>query len=178
MRYSISDYIHCVIAEHLKGCHTVIDMGGKGKMKRKGYTVTNADIQYGIDATNLSFEDNSFDASVSIAVLEHVGDKDKQIQFINESIRVAKHQILHWIPIHKEVEVFLKSIGHDHKAIIPSLEVMDYLHKKFTVIDMITIREHLINLTMIYPKLSCKELYNYAYDHQDESYGVLMELIK
>ena len=179
MRYSISNYIHCIIKSRLIGCKTVIDMGGKGKMENRGFQITNANIKYGIDATNLPFEKNTFHASVSIAVLEHVGGEDKQIKFIDESIRVARKRVLHWIPIDEKVEIFLKIKGHIHPSITPSKKILDYLNKKgFKIIDNITIREHLINLTMLYPKLACQELYDYAYKNKNKLYGILLELNK
>jgi len=179
MRYSISDYIHNTIYTRLINCKTVIDMGGTGKMKKPGLELTNANVRHGIDATNLPFADNSFDASVSIAVLEHVGDEDNQLRFLNESVRVAKKRVLHWFPIDDSAELFLREKGHRHFSITPSLNIMSYLEKKnFQTIDYITVREHFINLTMIHPKLASKELYEYAFKNKGTCYGILMELIK
>ena len=58
------------------------------------------------------------------------------------------------------------------------LSVLNLVDKKFKVIDNITIREHLTNLTMLYPKLACAKLYEYAYKNKRKNYGVLVELIK
>ena len=179
MRYSVSDYIHSIINSRIEKHSSILDMGGTGKMKMLHTDVIDANIRDGVDATNLSFEDNSFDVSVSIAVLEHVGNEEKQLQFINESIRVARKKVLHWFPIDEKVEKFLAEKGHRHFSVTPSVNIIGYLKdKNFKMIDTLTIREHLINLTMLYPKLSCTELYEYAHANKDKNYGILMELIK
>lgn len=43
------------------------------------------------DGNVFPFEDKSFDWVFSNAVIEHVGDQDKQILFINEMLRVGKN---------------------------------------------------------------------------------------
>lgn len=179
MRYSISDYMHYIISSRIEKNSSIIDMGGKGKMKLLHTDVINANIREGIDATNLPFENNSFDISVSVATLEHAGNEDKQLQFIDESIRIATKKVLHWIPIHEEVELFLKDLKHNHPCIIPKKKILLYLKEQgFEKIDSITVREHLINLTMIHPKLACNELYKYAQEHKNIDYLILLEKIK
>lgn len=176
--YIVSEYIHCSIRRQLGDCKTIIDMGGKGRLKGKGLEITNANIKYGIDATKLPFDNNSFDAAVSIVTLEHVGDEEKQIQFVNESIRVGKKRILHWIPIHEEVELFLKDLNHNHPCVIPKKKVLLHLKEQgFKKIDSITVREHLINLAMIYPKLAREQLYDFAQLQKNSDYLILLEKI-
>ena len=165
MRYSFSNYLHYTIQKQLIDCKTLIDMGGTGKMKNRRFTLTNANIRKGIDGTNLPFSDSSFDASMSVVVLEHVGSEEKQIQFINESIRVAKKRILHWIPIDQGSQDLLTKIGHKHPCILPSKKIMKYLNKNFQQIDCMTVREHLLCLSVLYPNLICDELYKYVYVH-------------
>lgn len=42
------------------------------------------------DGTELPFPDNSFDIAYANAVIEHVGNRDKQRQFLREMLRVAR----------------------------------------------------------------------------------------
>ncbi len=43
------------------------------------------------DGTKLPFSDNSFDIAYSNAVIEHVGNREKQLIFLKEMHRVGKH---------------------------------------------------------------------------------------
>jgi len=43
------------------------------------------------DGTHLPFSDNSFDIAYSNAVIEHVGNREKQLAFLKEMYRVGKH---------------------------------------------------------------------------------------
>ena len=45
------------------------------------------------NALNMPFEDDFFDLSFSNAVIEHVGNKDNQIAFIRECIRVSRKYV-------------------------------------------------------------------------------------
>lgn len=42
------------------------------------------------DALNLPFEENSFDLAVSFAVIEHIGSRERQRQFVSELNRVSR----------------------------------------------------------------------------------------
>ena len=46
------------------------------------------------DGTKLPFEDNAFDIAYSNAVIEHVGNREKQVAFLQEMSRVAKRGYL------------------------------------------------------------------------------------
>ncbi len=181
MKNPVSDYIHFYIAKQLKkyNIKTVLDMGGKGRFANRGFKVINADIKYGIDATNLPFKDNLFDASISIATLEHVGDHNKHKEFLKEANRVAKKYSIHWIPIHKDVEKFLKELGHNHPCVIPDYDKickelnLTYKFKEFT-----TIKEHLTFLATIKPKLNMPQLHEYIFNHGEEIYAIVLELRK
>ena len=80
------------------------------------------------DGKSLPFKDNQFDISYSSATIEHVGSKKEQLQFLKESIRVAKKYIfittpnrffpldfhtklplIHWLPkkVHRKILNFL-----------------------------------------------------------------------
>jgi SAM-dependent methyltransferase len=55
------------------------------------------------DACALPFEDRSFDAYFSNAVIEHVGDRDRQRRFVEEATRVARRVFVttpnRWFPV-------------------------------------------------------------------------------
>lgn len=55
------------------------------------------------DALQLPFADKSFDVAMSFAVIEHVGSRDRQRQFIGEMCRVAKSIFIttpnRWYPL-------------------------------------------------------------------------------
>ncbi|WP_199307895.1 class I SAM-dependent methyltransferase [Leptolyngbya sp. FACHB-8] len=85
------------------------------------------------DGLNLPFPDKSFDLVVSSAVIEHVGDRQRQQAFVNELCRVGKrcfittpnrwypvefHTILpliHWLPA-TWFRRILRLLGHDFWA--------------------------------------------------------------
>ena len=179
MRYSISDYIHYIIASKIEKNSSILDMGGKGKMKL-WHDVENANIIDGVDATNLSFEDNDFDVTISIATLEHVGDHDKQNKFIQEAIRVCKYKSIHWFPINQDFENFMNFLGHDHKCIVPDIEKLSFQIKSYeqSCTYLITIPEQAFGLSTLYPKLNCKELFEYIIQNRNKYYGILLEINK
>lgn len=178
----ISEYIHYYITQRLKihDVKTVLDMGGTGKMKNRGFKVVSANKRYGTDCTDLLFEDNKFDATISIATLEHVGDINNQIKFMEEARRVCKKISIHWLPIHEDVEIFLKSMGHNHKCVIPNHTViLESLNSRYLIQDKFTtIKQHLLLLATINPKLNKPELYEYILNHGEEAYGVIVEILK
>jgi len=83
------------------------------------------------NALNTPFEDNSFDLAFSSAVIEHVGNRKNQLQFIRECIRISKKYVfittpnrfypielhtalpfLHWLPSN----VYRKILTHIGKG--------------------------------------------------------------
>lgn len=175
----ISEYAHFCITEKLKkyDIKTVLDIGGKGKMKNRGFEVTNANIKYGIDGRNLPFETNSFDATVSINTWEHIGNIADQIKFIKEAIKVSKMVSLHCFPINQKAEDFLKKIGHNHPCIVPIPIVIDEAYEfESSMETFLTVREHFLLLATIYPKLNVPELYNYVAKYGLETFSVMLEV--
>ena len=85
----------------------------------------------------LPFEDDHFDIAFSTAVIEHVGDRERQRQFLAELLRVSKRffittpnrwypvelhtyvPFLHWLPQHRHQEALRRSgqgpVGHDRE---------------------------------------------------------------
>lgn len=81
------------------------------------------------DATSLPFPNDAFDIAYSNAVIEHVGDREKQVQFLKEMYRVAKSgycttpnkffpvelhtriPFLHFLLPKKYFDMFLRAIG-------------------------------------------------------------------
>jgi ubiquinone/menaquinone biosynthesis C-methylase UbiE len=177
----ISEYLHQYIASKLKNYQvkTLLDIGGKGKMNNRSFDTTNADIKYGIDGRNLPFEDNSFDATISVATLEHVGNIEEQKKFLIEANRVAKKVSIHWFPFNEDAEKFLKEIGHNHPCVVPTQELLYSISSlKPTLIQRTTVKEHFLLLATIYPKLNTSELYNYIFKHGQETFGIFLEIRK
>jgi SAM-dependent methyltransferase len=58
------------------------------------------------------FEDNKFDWVFSNAVIEHVGDRDDQLLFLNEMLRVGKNVFFttpnKWFPVESHTNVFFR----------------------------------------------------------------------
>ena len=182
MNPPISEYIHYWFEKRLKiiNVKTILDIGGVGKMKNRGFVVNDANKRQGLDGTHLPFDDESFDVTMSIAVLEHVGDFDSQAAFMRESYRIAKYISLHWIPIHEGVENFLKTLGHQHSCMIPNYHLLLNTLKIKAIVrpSFTTIKEHLLLLATMNPKLNKPELYDYIYKHGDETYAIILELYK
>jgi SAM-dependent methyltransferase len=90
----------------------------------------------------LPFADNEFDIVFSSAVIEHVGDRDHQRQFISELLRVAGRFFLttpnrwfplelhtflpvaHWLPQHQHQWV-LRHVGQEGWASTENLNLLD-----------------------------------------------------
>lgn len=177
----ISEILHSRIAWQLRayGVRTILDIGGTEKMKNRGFQVTDANKRHGIDGRNLPFEDNSFDATMSVATLEHVGEIVDQAKFIKEAVRVCRDVSFHWFPINAEAEAFLKRLGHKHPCIIPSYHlIMDTLNLNYSIIGRTSLKEHFLLLATMYPKLNKPELYDYIFEHEDEIFGILLEVRK
>jgi len=176
----VSEYMHYWIMRKLKeyGVKTIVDMGGTGKFN-KWFNVTCANKKKGIDGTCLPYEDKLFDASTSVATLEHV---DNQMKFLEEAVRVAKKVSIHWFPYGIEgdnIEKFKTLLGHKHPCrIIMEDELVKFLKSKklkYTIVPMVTYREHLLALATLYPKLNVERLYEYLYDN-DGWIGILLTI--
>lgn len=57
------------------------------------------------DGRNLPFSDNAFDIAYSNAVIEHVGDREKQLHFLKELFRVSRRGYLTTPNRHFPIEV-------------------------------------------------------------------------
>ncbi len=117
---------------------SVIDILPQPK-KELGYTYVQG------DATKMEFADSSFDAVVSMDVLEHIGD-DRKVAFIRECFRVAKDLVVIAGPFEspettqaeKSGNDFFRSLhGREHPWLIehfeqnrPTKELMDTQIKK------------------------------------------------
>jgi len=183
----ISEYMHYFTTLVLKKhkVSTVIDVGGTHKLDHR-FDVLNANILDGIDGTNLPYSTDEFDASVSIAVLEHV--KSKEL-FLKECIRVAKKVSVHWFPYGDgsepldtvnglKIENFKSSMGHQHPCEVPLYKHLLCLIKEYecNITPLVTCAEHLLMLATMYPALNNDKLYEFILNNN--SYlGILLEVI-
>jgi SAM-dependent methyltransferase len=90
----------------------------------------------------LPFEDDQFDIAFSTAVIEHVGDRERQRRFVAELLRVSKRffittpnrwfpvelhtyfPLLHWLPQHQHQRV-LRHLGKEAWAHTENLNLLD-----------------------------------------------------
>lgn len=163
----ISMTLHIHVAEILKThkIKSIIDMGGVGNFKELlDCPVQDANIKKGIDGTKLPYANNTFDASVSIATLEHV---DNQLKFLQESSRVAKTMAIHWFPFGsdaEDIERFKLSLGHPHYCKLPTDDIIKIARTYFKSVEfypMCCATEHLLLLATHRPKLNHYILHKY-----------------
>jgi hypothetical protein len=158
---------------------TVVDVGGTGRLY--GFSIVNANLKRGIDGTNLPYSDNSFDAAVSNAVLEHVNDIEK---FITESIRVSTKISIHWFPYDiagRDTEILKKKLKHNHKCVVPmesDFHFLNDMNVKYSFTPFITIYEHLLSLAMINRITMNDDVINFILNHIGEYYGTILEIKK
>jgi len=184
--HPVSAYVNYeAVAEVLRRAKvtSILDVGGTGKLaKLTQIPVTDANIARGIDGCSLPYETGAFDATVSIATLEHVQDA---IRFLDESVRVCRKVSVHWFPfgVHAEkVEAFKAQLGHGHECTVPDLaRILQHagdLGVTYTYRPLLTISEHLLLLATVNPALNTPTLFDYVGIHGHNPYGALLTLIK
>jgi len=175
--HPIPTVLHLKIADILKryDIKTVLDIGGIGRLgKLTDYDVTDANILNGIDGCNLPYEDNSFDASISISTLEHVEEPAK---FLQECYKVAKKVSVHWFPygdFAEKVEALKKKYGHWHPCHVHSLMTVAIQEMEFKLEPFMNCEEHLLLCMTLTPSLKNKEVYNYVIHNGDKVYGAIL----
>ena len=187
MLHPVTAVLHWKVLSVLKryDIKTVLDVGGVGKLETlSDYHVNDANIGDGIDGCNLPFEDNSFDAVVSIATLEHVEDQER---FLDECDRTAKKVAVHWFPCGiyaEEVEELKKKSGYWHPCNIPTLytglageifqtsDVLRIRHGELE--DLVNCGEHLQLCMTLTPSLKAPEVYDYLIKNYDMPYGAIL----
>lgn len=172
----VSEYLHDKIVRILKknNVQTVIDIGGIGKLKNRGFKLVDANIKDGLDGINLPFRDNIFDASISINTLEHVKNQEK---FIEESIRIAKKGTFHFFlygEIAEKTEELKKQLDHHHPCHVPPESIL----RKGNHYPFCTVSEHLLMLATLYPKLNVRKLYDFIEEYGKDFYGVIFWKMK
>jgi hypothetical protein len=91
---------------------SIIDIGGEGRLgiftRHSRVTTVNIASSCGVDhilnCGILPFENDSFDAAVSIDTLEHIPKSDRE-QFLNEMLRVSRKGIIACAPLGTEQHV-------------------------------------------------------------------------
>ena len=153
---------------------TLLDVGGIGKTSLLGgYQITEANIVDGLDGSNLPYGDNSFDAVVSIATLEHAKN---QIDFLKECYRVAKVVSMHWFPlgdIASAVEKLKKEYGYQHPCHIPDVNDLIGTGLEYKVEVFMGCSEHLLLCMTLNPLLKNPEVYRFIIDHINKPYGAI-----
>ena len=179
---AIAKWTHWRIAEELKyhKPQTVVDMGGVGRLgKLTSFKVTDANIKHGIDATDMPFGDNSFDASISINTLEHIKLKKK---FLLEAIRVAKIVSVHEFPFGpyaRQVEKLKEKLGHKHPCKLPNyrdhiLPFMTNPSLDCNFKPAMTCKICLLLLASMNEKMNVNETFELAESCKDEAYSYML----
>lgn len=159
---------------------TVLDVGGiDNKLdKLTDYEVRDANITCGIDGcNNLPFKDNSFDATVSIATLEHVKEP---VKFLEECYRVAKKVTVHWFPFGdfaRGAEFLKKKHGHWHPCHIPTWQEIDAMKPAFKRGEteyFTNCGEHLLLCMTLTPALKVPEVFEYVLENYSLHYGIIL----
>jgi SAM-dependent methyltransferase len=179
--HPITEATHYTVAKIIREVPqvtSVIDMGGTGKLKQfLDCKIIDVNINKGMDACNLPFDDNTFDIACSIATLEHVKD---QRAFLEESIRVAKKGIVHWFPCGKaaeKVEEFRETLLYKHPCIVPSIELIDSFllsYPALKITDYISCETHLLLLATLRPELQIPEVYDKSLEMNNKRYGIIL----
>lgn len=184
--HPLSAYVNYeVVAEVVRRATvtSILDVGGTGKLaKLTRVPVIDANIDAGVDGCNLPYQPGSFDATVSVATLEHAADP---IRFLDEALRVCRKVSVHWFPfgVHAEkAEVFKAQLGHAHECTVPDLgRILQHagdLGVTHTYRPLLSISEHLLLLATINPALNTPALFDYVGIHGHNPYGALLTLVK
>lgn len=182
--HPVSAVLHWKVLDILKeyDIKTVLDVGGVGKLEGlSGYEVTDVNVfktgdvspLNGMDGCDMPFVDNSFDATVSIATVEHVKEPG---MFLQECRRVAKKVSVHWFPnggCAEEVEALKRKYGHWHSCNLKYRERPEF-HEHF-IEHFTTCGEHLLLCMTITPSLKAIEIYDYILKKGDQPYGVILQ---
>jgi len=179
----VSKVIHNAVASYVKKYDpsTVLDIGGFRRLQQfLTAKVTDANINNGIDGTNLPYKDNSFDVTTSIATLEHVNN---QAKFMSESIRTARIASVHWFPFGPDgqrIEDLLKGYNHKHDCVVPSLSIFLDLFNRydFSVHMYPKYKDHLKNMAHIKPQIMNSDTMRFIERFSSRSYGIILEIIK
>lgn len=167
-----------ILREH--AVHTVLDVGGVGKLNQlsSDLDVLNVNLRMGIDGCALPFKDRAFDATCSIAVVEHVADAAK---FLSEALRVSTKVSVHWFPrgpAARVAESLKRRAGHKHPCVLHALDMTQGFPalKAYSFSPFMSCREHFALLQEARPRLhlDAKDLGR----HIDEPYGYMLKLIR
>jgi hypothetical protein len=155
-------------------------MGGTRRLKNfVSFKVVDANIKYGIDATNMPFEDNSFDSSISINTLEHIKHKRK---FLFEATRVARLVSIHEFPFGphaRKVEELKKKLGHRHPCSLPDYRdhILPFLTNSLLKCEFkpaMSCRVCLLLLASINEKMNVEETFELAESQGDSPYSYIL----
>lgn len=174
----IHNKIKNIINANSEKIESILDIGGTGKLGVFGdFNIVNANITEGIDGTRLPYADNSFDATVSIATLEHVSDYNK---FLEEAVRVSRMVSIHWFPMGLsalKAEKIKEEFGHVHPCILPEYEKIAS-YSNISIQPYMTCREHLLLLSTINKDFATAKWYDTVDNFSDNDYYGYFAIIK
>jgi len=174
--HPVTAVLHWKILSILKqyDIKTVLDVGGTGKLRSLSqYDVSEANLRDGVDGCALPYEDDNFDAVVSIATIEHVHDQEK---FLNECERVAKIVSVHWFPFGPYAEMaeqLKKKYGHYHPCNLPDKDIMQRGGCESE--EFMTWGEHMLLCMTLTPTLKTPEVYDMIIEDYDLPYGLILK---
>lgn len=173
--HPLTGYLHAQVASIVAKASPsiVLDMGGTGTMRSfmAGAQVVDANALDGVDALNLPYPDDTFDAAVSVATAEHVGHHGR---FFSEGERVARKCVAHWFPagpVAALCEEFKGTFtGYAHPCTLPTIAGLPAGYDR---VECLTIAEYMLLLMTLYPQFKIQRTYDFIVAHGPSPYGWL-----
>jgi hypothetical protein len=166
---------------------TIVDLGGTGKAQEfTAAKVTNINRLDGADALNIKVPDCYFDASMSVATVEHVGEENLG-KFFLEAFRVAQVVSTHWLPLAPGAAVadaIKNKFGHKHRAQLPDWprvqKIVNKIKPSGATVQFVpgpTAREHLLLLACMRESMRSLEFYKCVMGCGNSLYGGILHVI-
>jgi len=179
MLHPVTAVLHWKVLSWLQGYNvqTVLDIGGVGKLTALSpHDVTEVNLTGGVDGCDLPYENESFDATVSVATLEHVHD---HTAFIKEAYRVARKVTVHWFPMGAnalKVEELKAKYGHWHPCRLPTFDEIQSVQtiRPWKIFRFMNCTEQLLMCMTLTLALKNAEVYDFIIENGDAWYGSVL----